>query len=367
MRRLVTFPPTVLENGRKVRWALPGLFCLLTVLSAAGGNARAAENVSWLYEVSVPVASQAAEERRLAASEALLGALTRLTGLAYVPRTPEVAAALEAPERYYNEFRFTAGAAGELSLVVQFETNPVLELIRSAGLPIWRATRERVLVWLVVQEGGERQLVGATTPGPLAGAFEERARARGLPLTLPLLDLEDQLAVDPAAVWGRLSQVVDPASARYGADVLLLGRMSQPTPGLWESDWQFWVDGDAVPFALEEADPLQHVTQAVDVLADELAARRIVHGREAGVLEVVVAGVRTPDDYGALLRYLQSLEFVDHVGVSGIRADRLWLRVETPADPERLLAAFLRDRRLFVDQLARIGSADLKVVWRGGD
>ncbi len=368
---------------------LPRLVLLLVFLPA--GPLWATEVVPWMYEVAVPVEDQSTAERRRAASEGLKRLLTRLTGLAHVPLTPEVAEALEAPDRYYNEFRFarvatepvdpaedTGGPARSgLELVIQFDPDPVQALIRAAGLPIWRAQRERVLVWVVLADGTSRQILGTASDVPLVSGLNQGARARGLPLTLPLLDLEDQLAVDPAAVWGRLSQVIDPASRRYEADVLLLGRVSPAAdaPGFesdaddraWESDWEFWVDGVVVPFTTSGVDLAAHGREAVDVLADELAARRVVHGRQAGQLQLAVSGLRSPADYGELLNYLRSLEFVQNVGVTGLRGGRLWLLLDTPADPERLLGTFERDQQLYDDQLARVENADLRLVWRGGD
>lgn len=347
------------------------LILLLTLLPL--GTVQPAEVVPWLYEVSVPVANQSDGERRRASSDGLMVLLSRLTGLAHVPRTEVVGQALAAPEGYYNEFHFAiddaAVAAGEsgLRLVVQFDPDPVLNLIRRADLPIWRASRERVLVWAVIQDGAERVIVGAPSASPLVRGLNEQARARGLPLSLPLLDLEDQLAVDPAAVWGRLSQVIDPASARYGADLLLLGRITSAPDGAWQSDWEFWLDGELVPFTAEGSDLEAQGREVVDVLTDELAEHRVVHARAAGRLAISVSGVVNPADYGALLGYLRSLEFVQNVGVSGIRDGRLWLVVDTPAEAARLLEAFERDRRLFDDQLAMVDGADLRLVWRGGD
>lgn len=363
---------------------------IAVLLSLSGGLLMphalyAAEVVPWLYEVAVPVADQSGEERSRASGEGLLKLLTRLTGLTYVPRTPEVAEALAKPDGYYNEFRFARveqpaadadrtsngrpgrGVQTGLELVIQFDPEPVQALIRSAGLPIWRAQRERVLVWAALADAAGRQIVGAASDLPLVDGLKQRARDRGLPLTLPLLDLTDQLAVDPAAIWGRLSQVIDPASKRYGADVLLLGRISADAQGGWRSDWEFWVDGVVVPFELAGADLKTHGLDAVDVLADELAARRVVHGRQAGQIQLAVSGVRTPADYGALISYMKSLEFVQNVGVTGLSEGRIWLLVDTPAEPERLLSTFERDGQLYHDQLARLDNADLRLVWHGGD
>src|SRR5258706_15949695 len=55
------------------------------------------------------------------------------------------------------------------------------------------------------------------------------ADERGLPVTLPLLDVQDLRAVTFADVWGGFEDRVAAASARYRADALLIGRVR---PGL---------------------------------------------------------------------------------------------------------------------------------------
>lgn len=341
------------------------LLSMLLISSAWCGDLRAAGALPWLYEVAVPVASQSRQERRTASSAALLTVLTRLTGLAHVPHTPEVVAALRSPESYYNEFRFVAGDSDEmLELVFQFDSVPLLELIKAAALPIWRSSRRQVIAWVVVEDGGTRSLLGATGESIIVEAMNNQAKKRGIPLLLPLLDLQDQLQVTPAAVWGRLSQVLEPASQRYGAEVVLVGRAEIADSGQWLSDWEFWIDGRAVAWRGTEGDLLDQAVAVVDVLADELAARSAVLGRETRKLRISIGGIRTPADYGDLLRYLESLEFVDAVAVAQLRGTRLSLLVSTRAAPEQLLGLLEADRQLFNDQLAIAEQADLRLVWR---
>ncbi len=341
------------------------LLSMLLVSLAWCGDLRAAVVLSWLYEVSIPVESQSRQERQSASSKALLIALTRLTGLAHVPRTPEVTAALQSPESYYNEFRFVAGQTeAGLELVIQFDSVPLLELVKAADLPIWRSSRRRVIAWVVVEDGVTRSLLGATGESIIVDAMNNQAKIRGIPLLLPLLDLQDQLQVTPAAVWGRLSQVLEPASKRYGAEVVLVGRAEIAESGQWLSDWEFWLEGRVIPWHGSEGDLLDQAVAVVDVLADELAARSAVLGRETRELQVSIDGIRTPADYAELLQYLESLEFVDSVGVTQLQGTRLSLLLSTRAAPEQLLGLLQADRRLFNDRLAIAGQADLRLVWR---
>ena len=59
----------------------------------------------WLYDVEVPVSSQA--ERQRAARVGLRELLVRITGLPELPPNAEIRAALREPENYYGRFEFS--------------------------------------------------------------------------------------------------------------------------------------------------------------------------------------------------------------------------------------------------------------------
>ncbi len=342
------------------------LFWLLMLVTLAL-PARAVTPVPWLYEVSVPVENQGGAERRRASSDALLTMLRRATGLAFVPRSEPVREALDDPESYYNEFSFAQDEEGALMLVVQFDPSAVLALQKRADLPIWRSARERVVAWLVVDGvpgAPERRLLGADNAGPVGEALLAAARERGVELILPLLDLEDQLAVTPAAVWGRLSRVLEDASRRYGADVVLVGRLASADAGEWQSDWEFWLPDAVVSERQTGPDLPAQGAAVVARLADELAGRAAVLGSGSNMLTLAVTGIRSPADYAALLDYLSSLEFVDRVALETLAGDRLELALATRADAAQLLTLFEADRLLFSDRLAGYDGTDLRLVWR---
>jgi hypothetical protein len=345
-------------------------FCV--VLASLGVPATYGQTVPWLYDVEVPVADQGSDARREAARTALLQLLTRLSGLIEVPDEEAVNQALLAPELYYNGFRYVEGqvidelgeVADELRLRVQFERNAVQGLLRAAGLPIWRGDRPRVLVWLGVESAQERRIVGADDASDLVSALAQRARQRGLPMVLPLLDLEDQLAVEPAAVWGRLEGVLRPASERYGADVLLLGRVQPLTGGAWTASWELWLDDEQLPLTQRSADLPELGALGADFVADELARRYAVLAREAQGISLAVHGIRGPGDYGGLLRYLNQLEFVDDVAVIQVFDDQVDLLLVTRADIEQLLSLFAVDRTLKEVALERPSGYDAELAWQ---
>lgn len=349
---------TVLRQARKL---LHAALCL-ALLAAA--QSRAVE-VPWLYDVEVPVADQSTAARLDAAGRALAELLTRLTGLASVPRNEAVSRALAAPDLYYNQFRFERQDDGEgLSLRLQFVPQTVLGLVRDAGLPIWRANRPAVLAWMVVDDGRVRRILGADSEHPVVQAVQSRARDRGVPLRLPLLDLTDQLTVEPAAVWGRLNQILQPASTRYDADTVLVGRLEAAGDGRWSASWEFWVDGDVRRLDQQARDPAALGRAAADLVADELAGRYAVLDRGVRRLDLAVSRVQGAGDYADLLRYIGGLEFVEEVLVSRAFGDRLQISLITSAGEDQLLELFRLDRRLLIDRSDPRPGAPLELVWQ---
>jgi len=341
------------------------LSLLVLVGLTFGAPAVRADDVLWLYEVQVPVADQSARTRLEAAGAGLAQVLMRLTGQTALPRNDAVDRALAAPDLYYSQFGFRRGAAGELLLHLEFVPAAVLNLIRQANLPVWRANRPTVLVWAVVDDGiGGRQILSSAAGHPVSDALKQRASERGLPMILPLMDLEDQMLVEPAIVWGRLSQPLLDASQRYAADILLIGRIQMQPDGTWSGSWEYWLDENLREFEQQATDPGQLGAAAADLVSDELSARfAVMDTGSSRRLELAISAVENAADYADLLRYLGGLEIVDEVDVWFLSGDRLGVSLVTVADPDQLQDMFRVDRRLLPDPMRPALGPALELVW----
>ncbi|MFU8816069.1 MAG: DUF2066 domain-containing protein [Pseudomonadales bacterium] len=350
-----------LNRFSSLRWLALVMLVGLPLLAPAGR----ADGGAWLYEVQVPVADQSARARLQSAAEGLSQVLTRLTGLTELPGSEPLQRALAAPDLYYNEFAFAPDGDGGLLLQLQFVPNAVLDLMRQANLPVWGANRPSALAWVVLDDGVERHILGSGSDHPSIEALRQRARERGLLLQLPLLDLADQLAVVPAAVWGRLSQPLLEASQRYGTDLLLVGRMERRPDGGLIGDWEVWLGGDVRQYRHDDLEPAAAGVAAADLVADELAARYAVLDGGTRILNLNISAVGSAADYADLLRYLSTLEFVDDVSVVSVSGDRLGVRLTTAADAAQVQELFRLDRRLVADRLSMSIGPALDLVWQG--
>lgn len=310
-----------------------------------------------LYEVEVDVPDQSPSARQAAAREGLDTVLLRMSGLAALPASSAVLEAREQPQLYYNRFLFVE----ERRLKFFFAPAAVLDLIDRARLPIWPANRPTAIAWLVVGQGGRRRIV--QEGHPLAVAMEAQARLRGVDVYLPLMDLQDQLQVQPSVVWGGAAVLLAAASRRYGAAVVLSARLQQKEDRSYEGRALASMSRADLEGALAGENPAEVGAAIADFLADGLASRYAIPWRAPQWLPLTVEGVVSPLHYGQLLRYLEALDFVRGVQFVALDQERLEVALQTRAEMASLIELLTMD-----DRMAQApGALVNRLTWRGED
>lgn len=295
-----------------------------------------------LFEARVPVADRSAAAREEAQRQALTQVLVRLTG-SDAPATSEAAAPLLAdPGRYMQQYRYETDAQGLVFRVV-FDGAALESAARRAGLPVWGAERPPVLIWLAVDDGSRRYLLGGSAGEPVEDALRAAAGRRGLVMIMPLLDLEDQAQVSYSDVWGGFLDRVYAASARYQAPVVLVARVQRLGASAWTSRWAQRVAGRDASWQAGGAD-LQTVLdeglgRAAARLAGSLAATD--GDRSRSEIDLTVEGPETLADYARVGAYLTGLAPVAAVQLTGVHRDSLDFRLDVEGGPAALEQAVL--------------------------
>lgn len=324
--------------------------CLLTGLYSSGA---AAEQVSGLYDVTVPVASQSSRDLRKASKEGLKRVFIRVSGNADVVNNSQIAASINRSQKLMNQFEYRQvekpeEAGDQLLAVLEFEPALVDRQLRAAGLPLWSSNRPTVLVWMVVEDRQGRRFAGAENDPEIVQAIMRHAQRRGLAIKLPALDLEDMVAVSPDELWQLNSQRAKAAAERYAADTVLVGRASHLTNGQWLGQWrylfnqqQYGIDGDAV-------DIDRYIAAGLDTVADLLAAEYAitpVNIAEGGVL-IRLTGINNFVDYARAISYLEGVAAIHHANVIDVQQDEIIVRLVADGLLPQLEQAFALDRRL---------------------
>lgn len=322
------------------------LFCVFLCWEFAPATVFAAK-VADLYDAEVPVIDQGAEARAAGLREALATVLLKVSGRMELPRQG-LGQVLDRAQQIAQQYRYrlndapvpaNASPAGNRYLLwARFDEAQVNAILNGMGLPVWGGTRPSVLVWLAVEEGGQRYLAGGEAQGAAQRGLQSHSRQRGLPLLLPLLDLEDQRRITVTDVWGNFRDTINEASARYQADAILTGRVFQGASGLWQGHWTLYESGEAQGWnaSAQDLDALvgTMVAQVTGTLAQRYA--HVVDPNARSFVTLDVSAVETLADYARLMRYLRSLDNVKGAQVLRSEADRLRVRVEVLGDAQAL-------------------------------
>ncbi len=268
-----------------------------------------------LYAADVAVEGRDEAERVAAYAEALSRVLVKVVGDRTVATRPVLQPLLAQAPSLVEQYGYRTTDSG-LRLWVRFAREPIDTALREAGIPVWGGVRPPVLAWVVAESGGSRHLLsrgGVTlTDDPMVleavAALQSEAVRRGLPLRLPLLDLEDQARIQPADVWGDFRERIREASRRYQTEAILTGRMAR-VGGSWHGRWVLYQGEQRQEWEGRHADPHMVVAMGVDGASDALAARyaRFQEADGTALFQIRVVGVTTLVDLHDASRYLERL------------------------------------------------------------
>jgi hypothetical protein len=303
-----------------------------------------------LYEGEAPVPDQSDEARVAALPQALAQVLIKLTGNADAPTDPGLRAQLDGAADLLQHYRYRSDVVvvdglpqQRAVLVARFERSKVDAMLSAAGLAFWPGPRPPLMLWLGIDDGRGPRLVSEAQAQAVA-ALSNRAAAEGVGLIFPLLDLEDQAAVDAQAVWAENIAALVAGSARYASQSVLSGRLERAGSG-WRVSWLV-VDGGEVLRRWSDAGAdaqallANGASQAVASLTQRYAGLAALG--DPGRYAVRIQGVRSGADYARAVAYLRSLSLVRGLEVRSAAGESLVVMLDLGAGVEALqrLAGF---------------------------
>ena len=282
--------------------------------------------VDRLYETQLVAGTKAADKNALLA-EGLEQVLTRVSGKPDVVNHPLVQQALKKPNDYVQQFSFQGD-----NFEATFSPGMIHKLLTEAQFPIWSNNRPVLVMWLAIDTEKERRLVGAESQPGIVALIDQMAQVRGLPVVVPLMDLEDMSRVTVTDVWGQFPSVLQQASMRYGHDGILVGRLSShdtEAGPIWETRWELLIDGDTYQWQSEGVGLNLAIKAGVDGVVDHLANLFAVQSGDSQrqAILIGVEDVYSVDDYAKVLKYLRGLNPVEDVLVHSVEPDRTIFKV----------------------------------------
>lgn len=321
------------------------LLCCWLLVLASSVNAALVQD---LYSARAPVVDMSTKARDQAAGQALARVFVKVSGSDAVLRHEAVQEALKQAGSHLMQYAYHSRSAGSRELEAVFDDKWVNSIIAAANAPLWTANRPAVLTWLVLEQGGERDFVDDGDRREQLIGLKKAFSQRGLPLQLPLMDLQDSAALSTEQAWRFNDSVLRQASARYGVDDILVGRFNQQASGQWVGDWAYLsqkgrserrVRGDS----FEEVASLG-AAQVAQALSSRYAVTLTEAG--AGAVTLHVSGIHRYADYAKVVQLLERIELIEQVNVRRVFEDVVTLSLSTQATARQLTSLIELNRQL---------------------
>lgn len=279
----------------------------------------AAKTVNGLYSGELKVESQSLTARRQAAVKLFKLVLIKVSGRSDVVEQAAISGQLKDAMRYITTFNYVV-RQGNTFLSASFNESLIDNLLKQAGISIWGNQRPTAMIWLAIQDASEQRIIVADdVNAPFSQVVTQAIKARGVPMLLPLWDLEDQFSVSGSEIWGLFHDSVGGANLRYGSDFMVLGKVKYI--GLnYQLNWAIYKKTglygyeEIVATGLDEfADSDRALKGLVDQTSDFFASQYSVDTSDEGGYEFVVNNVNSIGVYAKILDYLTGLKSVESV------------------------------------------------------
>ncbi|MEQ1531506.1 MAG: DUF2066 domain-containing protein, partial [Methylococcales bacterium] len=288
-----------------------------------GYRADAAE-VSGLYETEVLADSQTVADKNNAIRSALEKVLKKVLAGEGILQDPVVKSAIADAPRFVKQAQFSLSEQSiganrtARTLRVLFDAQALLNVLKTSKLKVWEETRPETLLWLVLEDNGRRSFFRPETMYELNNAVNKMSKQAGLPLLLPLQDLDEQRQISVSDVLSAYPQRLLAVSERYGVVSILAGRVVK-SADCWTADWAFYFDDRIVqtetPCASLEDAILTGMQSVYDGLSNYYAVKP--YGLEVGSVTLKVFHADDMEDKNRLQNYLKSLPMVKSVSWVG--------------------------------------------------
>ncbi|MCZ4338022.1 DUF2066 domain-containing protein [Shewanella colwelliana] len=209
-------------------------FLVSLLLSAAAlsvtTSATAAE-VSQLDESLVKVEDRAVKTRNEALKQALQNVILKNSGSQSALMAPSIASSINKPTSLIRQYGYKE-IDGQQYLHASFDHQKIIRLLRDAQLPVWGKQRPLTLIWLSLDADGSRRILNDSATDESRQTITATANQRGLPVLLPLMDLDDAMVIAANDVRGMFNDVVASASQRYNTDYFVMASIEPSADGL---------------------------------------------------------------------------------------------------------------------------------------
>ena len=333
-----------------------------------------AVEVSSLYQGKVEIENQSIANRRKAIKAALSVVMVKVGGTQKILAKPEVRKAINNYNLYLSQYQYETDEQGVLYLQAQFNESKVNKVFQSHNLPLWGSLRPQTLIWLVEEDMLSRKVVSSMSSSQLPTVIQKSSQTRGLPVIMPLMDLEDSQNISLSDVWGKFYQPLSQASQRYDAESIVVMRLSNASLvsseefqhnkneqvvvncGLlcrngkdkiyYTLDWSFVNDKNSLSKQYTGVDKTFLIKEALDDITEQTYEKYALLTSEKQKFTIEVANVNSIETYMEIFRFLDNLSNVRGVTLNEAEGIKRIFKLDIIGSEEAFLQALALNNEL---------------------
>lgn len=333
-----------------------------------------AVEVSSLYQGKVEIENQSTANRRKAIKAALSVVMVKVGGTQKILAKPEVRKAINNYNLYLSQYQYETDEQGVLYLQAQFNESKVNKVFQSHNLPLWGSLRPQTLIWLVEEDMLSRKVVSSMSSSQLPTVIQKSSQTRGLPVIMPLMDLEDSQNISLSDVWGKFYQPLSQASQRYDAESIVVMRLSNASLvsseefqhnkneqvvvncGLlcrnekdkiyYALDWSFVNDKNSMSKQYTGLDKTFLIKEALDDITEQTYEKYALLTSEKQKFTIEVANVNSIETYMEIFRFLDNLSNVRGVTLNEAEGIKRIFTLDIIGSEEAFLQALALNNEL---------------------
>ncbi|GHA63136.1 DUF2066 domain-containing protein [Photobacterium aphoticum] len=308
-----------------------------------------------LYQAQVVLPDTDRQSEQVARQQALEQVLIRVSGQSAIGKNEVVAKALTQSGQYVSQFGY-GNQDGQRTLALTFDARQIRTLLAQAKASFWTEQRPTTLVWMVEDDGRDRNILWDQSGSALVADMKQAAERRGVPVSVPIGDFQDVTAISSPDLWGGFVQPLSTASVRYQPEAILLARVRKQGTDEISINWQLFKNRAEALVASQQAPSegrlsgatVATINQMMDAVADQLAAKYAVPlGAEASnQMSVVVGNITSSRDFFTLERMVTNLTSVAAVNAYRIQGDKVEFNVQLLSSEEAFKQELSQDSRL---------------------
>ena len=325
---------------------LIAMTCFLHAVTAS------AVELHTLYSASIPVADHNTATQDNAIQQGLKIVLIKITGNPGVVTIPNIAHEITQARSLVKTFNYQKQATSHGSpyqLNMTFDQQAISSLLKTNNQATWPSDRPLTFIWISLPGSDDNHILTNNQDDLLTHTVSHLAQDRGLPIILPILDLDDQHIISLDRSQAPTQQALQQLATRYHAQAILSAQATF-TNNHFNFNWTFQYNGQSYSWETTGQTAATAIragmTQATNLLATQLAV--LDNTNLQTHLNITVSNVNNLVDYANLLSYLKSLDIINNLTVNSMDNNTVNLVITLSSGKQNLLNTLSTQHKLSV-------------------